>query len=57
MLSIWGFIVISTAGVLAGTLFGTRVLRKIPEQIFQRIVSAIILALGVFMLWRAIHGQ
>lgn len=52
----WGIsrlIAISTAGALAGTLLGARVLRRIREDVFHRTVGLLLLALGVFMLWRA----
>ena len=45
-----GWIGIATAGALVGTLLGERVLRRIPESVFRRTVSAIILLLGVAML-------
>jgi uncharacterized membrane protein YfcA len=51
-----GVIISSTAGVLAGTFLGTKLLRRIPEDLFRRIVGGIILALGFFMLWRGING-
>jgi len=38
--------------VTAGTLLGTRVLRRIPENIFKRIVGLLILAIGIYMLIR-----
>jgi uncharacterized membrane protein YfcA len=37
-------------GVLLGTIGGERILRRIPEKLFRRIVSAIILAIGVLVL-------
>jgi uncharacterized membrane protein YfcA len=49
IVSIWPMILISTAGVVLGTFAGARVLRKIPERVFRRIVGAIILGLGIFM--------
>ena len=42
-------VLVSTAGVVIGTLEGTRLLNRIPEQSFSRIVSALLLALGIFM--------
>ncbi len=50
---IWQWIAIAAVGVVIGTLVGGRVLKRIPPPIFHRIVSAIILALGIFMLFRA----
>ncbi len=53
LLPLAGVIAIASAGVLLGTLSGTRLLRRIPQPVFDRVVAAIVLALGVFMLWRA----
>ena len=50
---IWPAIAALTLGVLAGTLGGARLLRRIPEPLFRRIVAGLILALGLFMLFRA----
>jgi uncharacterized membrane protein YfcA len=41
------YIVAATAGVVAGTLVGERLLRRIPEPTFRTVVAALILALGV----------
>ena len=45
--------IVATIGVVGGTLGGVRLLRRIPERIFRRAISAVILALGVYML---VHG-
>jgi uncharacterized protein len=50
LLRIWPLIAIATAGVVAGTLIGTRVLRDVPEPLFRRIVALLLLALGTWML-------
>ena len=42
---------IAIAGVVAGTLTGTRVLRHVPERQFRRIVAVLLLALGTWMLF------
>ncbi len=52
MLRFWATMTLSTAGVIAGTLAGSRLLKRIPEDIFKRLVSALVLALGIFMLFR-----
>lgn len=49
---IWPLITIATGGVLIGTLGGGRILKRIPEAIFRRIVAAIILALGIWMFFK-----
>jgi uncharacterized membrane protein YfcA len=46
----WQMMTLSTIGVIAGTLVGSRLLKRIPEAIFKRIVSALILGLGIYML-------
>jgi uncharacterized membrane protein YfcA len=43
-------IAVSTIGVIAGTVFGHRVLERIPEQIFRRVVAVLLVALGVALL-------
>ncbi len=49
---LWIPITIASAGVLAGTLGGEKVLRRIPEAVFRRLVSLLILGLGLFVLLR-----
>lgn len=44
------WIAIMTAGVAIGTLLGGKVLARIPETWFRRLVSLLILALGIVML-------
>jgi uncharacterized membrane protein YfcA len=46
-------IAIATAGVIAGTLFGGRVLKRIPETAFRRVVAVLLAVLGVALLVRA----
>ena len=43
-------IAIMTVGVVIGTLAGGRVLARIPENYFRRLVSLLIFALGIVML-------
>ena len=47
---VWPMIVVATIGVIAGTLIGQPVLRRIPETYFRRVVAVLILALGIAML-------
>ncbi|HWR49850.1 MAG TPA: sulfite exporter TauE/SafE family protein [Bryobacteraceae bacterium] len=49
---LWLPALLMTAGVLAGTLLGARLLRRIPEAAFRRIVSGVVLALGLFLAFR-----
>ncbi len=50
----WPVILTATTAVLVGTLAGERVLRKIPERVFRRVVSTIIGAIGVLLLARSL---
>jgi uncharacterized membrane protein YfcA len=43
-------VVIALAGVVAGTLVGARLLRRIPESVFKRIVGLLVLAIGIYTL-------
>ncbi|MCU1221463.1 MAG: hypothetical protein JWN42_2660 [Candidatus Angelobacter sp.] len=45
-----GLIAIMVAGVTIGTLVGERVLARIPESYFRRLVSLLIFVLGIVML-------
>jgi len=49
ILEAWPAVAIATAGVLVGTLVGARLLAWIPEPIFGRVVSGLVLALGIVM--------
>jgi len=50
---IW-LIALATIGVVAGTLGGTQLLRRIPERAFNALVSLLVLGLGVYMLGRGV---
>jgi uncharacterized membrane protein YfcA len=50
---LWPLIAIATAGVVAGTLAGARLLRGVPEPIFRRVVALLLLSLGT---WMILHG-
>jgi uncharacterized membrane protein YfcA len=49
---LWPLLLPATAGAVVGTLAGGRLLRRIPEPVYRRLVAAMVLALGVFMLVR-----
>lgn len=46
----WPAIAAGVVGVVFGTVAGERVLRRIPEQLFRRVVSGILLAIGMYLL-------
>jgi uncharacterized membrane protein YfcA len=49
MAAAWPLILVSTVGVVVGTAFGTRVLGRIPERVFRRIIAVFLLGLGAYM--------
>jgi uncharacterized membrane protein YfcA len=52
MASLWPVLVTATIGAIIGTLVGERVLRRIPEPIYRRVVSVLVSGIGVLMLLR-----
>jgi uncharacterized membrane protein YfcA len=52
----WPPVVVAVAAVLAGTFFGVRVLRRIPETVFRRAVAVLILLLGIYMLTKGVRA-
>ena len=44
---------IAIVGVVFGTVAGARVMRRVPERWFRRLVALVLAALGAAMLWQA----
>lgn len=55
--SIAGLVAVITFGTVAGTLAGARVLRRIPEHVFTRLVGILVFSLGLFMCVQAALEQ
>lgn len=49
--SVWPVAAIASVGVLIGTLAGKPLLKRLPEQLYKRLVSASILLLGIWMVF------
>jgi hypothetical protein len=49
ILRIWPLVLTATVGVVVGTALGTRVLGRVPEQTFRRVVAMLLVVLGVYM--------
>jgi uncharacterized membrane protein YfcA len=49
----WPLILLAGAGVGVGTLAGERLLRRVPQPVFHRVVATLLLALGAFMVFQA----
>jgi len=45
-----GPIAVAAAGAIAGTIGGGRLLRRIPPPLFKKMVSVLVLTLGIYML-------
>lgn len=56
MWGIAGWVALATLGVVAGTLFGNRVLARIPERWFRPTVAVLLTLLGVAMLIDGLRG-
>ena len=51
LLNVWRIIAIATVAVILGTILGRLILGRIPEATFKRVVSGLILLLGISMLF------
>ncbi len=49
ILEIWPLVMIATAGVVLGTAVGTPLLGRLPVRVFRRILSLLLIALGIYM--------
>ena len=49
----WTWIALAALGVTVGTVVGSRVLARIPEVWFHRVLALVLALLGGAMLWRA----
>src|SRR5205823_5026161 len=47
---IGSLLLVAVAGVLAGTVIGTRLLARVPQAAFRRVVAVLLLVLGLYML-------
>lgn len=54
--AIWPLTAIATAGVILGTLFGGRLLARVPDTWFRPIVAIILAALGIAMFIQGFRG-
>lgn len=56
MSALWPWMALATAGIVAGTVLGSRVLDRLPERWFRRILALILAVLGGAMLLRGIRS-
>jgi uncharacterized membrane protein YfcA len=49
LLHLWRWLLLASVGVTLGTILGGRILVKIPEVWFRRVLAVVLAALGVWM--------
>lgn len=49
---VWPLIAIAVLGVLIGTVAGSRLLPRVPDRVFRRVVAVLLLLLGAWMVLR-----
>jgi len=54
IVGIWPLVLVATMGVVVGTALGARVLGRLPQQLFRRVIAVLLIALGLYM---ALAGQ
>lgn len=47
---IWRPLLVATVAVILGTIFGARLLSRLPKRAFRRVVALLLLALGIHMI-------
>lgn len=47
---VWPFVLIATVGAVIGTALGTRVLARLPQHVFRRVIAVLLVGLGIAML-------
>ena len=47
--SVWMFVVVATAGTICGIILGDRLLRLVPQRVFGRLASGVILVIGILL--------
>jgi uncharacterized membrane protein YfcA len=52
IVNLWPLLLTATVGAALGTILGERLLRRVPEQVYRRVDTGLVLSLGLFMLYR-----
>lgn len=50
IVGVWPLVLLATVGAVVGTALGTRVLGRLPQRLFRRVVAVLLLALGLYMI-------
>ena len=46
---IWPLVLTATPGLVIGTALGARVLGRLPQQTFRRVIAVLLIVLGLYM--------
>ena len=49
ILGIWPLVATATGAVVVGTVFGTRLLGRLPQHVFRRVIAVLLVLLGLYM--------
>ncbi len=49
ILGVWPLVVTAVAAVVVGTALGARVLGRLPQQLFRKIIAVLLVLLGIYM--------
>ena len=49
--ALWPILLLLTVAVVIGTLLGTRLLTRLPQQTFRQIIGALLVVLGLYMVF------
>lgn len=56
LMSVWPWIVAATIGVVVGTVIGNRVMSRIPDVWFERVLASVLALLGAVMVVQGIRA-
>ena len=51
IVALWPILILLTIAVVIGTVLGTRLLAQLPQQTFRRLIGALLVVLGVYMMF------
>jgi len=49
VLAIWPLVLTAVAAVVVGTTLGTRVLGRLPQRLFRKVITVLLVGLGIYM--------
>jgi uncharacterized membrane protein YfcA len=55
ILRIWPVVAIATVAVVIGTTLGARLLTRLPQQAFRKLIGVLLIALGTYTALSGVH--